>query len=320
MEIIMGSFNISCAVSNIDICCGDEVVAFLITPGKAIADSVIFQSNLYKMLTPFYLTGVYDDYGHFAPHKTDINEEVIKLWATLLNTNKEDLLNAVKRGLRDFNADNMSFSPVMWYVRKDVFDYCVARSSLDIEKFAGYANSIKEDLRTFIADNAKSMVPTELDFSYSTFRYNFLNLKTNTINKLQEKYEKIYDVPMTEMAILYIDHMGEGDGFNVKESVIRLLYNEATESMPIFTSLLFQTAEARALKRVMNALNIPIKPSMYAGQVPKFDVAASIYKKFAEIADEANKKELEKWNSWKYDSEEDDEMFGGIKEYGLTRE
>lgn len=90
----MGSFNTSCAVSQLPIGEKDEVVILLAVAAPGIARTKILYNDHFYKLIGLPMTGYYNDYGKYKLEETSRNREIWEIYNSFLcaNLKKEDFL------------------------------------------------------------------------------------------------------------------------------------------------------------------------------------------------------------------------------------
>lgn len=86
----MGSFNVTCALTNLPIEYGEEVkLTFLVeNTSKSLSASA-----LYKLFIPTFLDATYDDYGRFEFHDENVSNEVLKFFQDECMVGTPDVIN-----------------------------------------------------------------------------------------------------------------------------------------------------------------------------------------------------------------------------------
>lgn len=132
----MGSFNSSCSLSNLQIKCQDEIVAFYLEKKNPYKSYGIYPWDNYKIASGG-LTGIYNDYGKIELHKNDSNSFLLKL------------LESDYTSFSDFQDGLWSNSGnAMMFILKDVYDAAMQMNPLASDEVPFLIQAFDEHRKT----------------------------------------------------------------------------------------------------------------------------------------------------------------------------
>ncbi len=294
----MGSYNISCAVSNIDIRSRDEVVVYLI--GKHLEreglNRSMFVTDYMKLISPFYLTGVYSDSGEIEYFDTPQNKAVLEIFGKRFGKTSEEML--VELGEYDpiemtylfCGRDEWKYECTPFVIRKEVHDYIGECFAIDRLK----AHSFVEEVGFALQKEFTGEFAPPIHY----LRY------CDTHNKHSKKYERVAHVPDEESPWVHFGYSGgEGSAFSLKDDAEDFFKKLTLEPFECYRDLYFMLCQHFILERFMRAMNLVYKPNTYAGQSERFAIQTVVLSKFAEFAKiKADKKDAD-YKPWSDDAE-----------------
>lgn len=276
--------------------------------------SSIFSTEFYSLLTPFYVTGKYDDYGRIRLDKSDTNSEVIRIWAGLYP--KPEMIESFFADHFDnieykfLGQETWRYKVMPFFIRKDIFDYCIGRAGLDLAK----VNEIAAALRSDLLEIAENPYASKRDPA-SDMHYLLMCNEPKTIKKIKER---CYDDNLTraEALVARIEHVREGSLFLFQELTYTLFHLAAYDAnYKHFNKLFAQVMESHTLEDVVTTMNLIYRPNSYASQTNKNELLASMYQGFVAVANkdvEKQRKELEEYG--------EDQSYSIFEEFGFTKE
>jgi hypothetical protein len=130
----MGSFNTSCAVSQLPIGEKDEVVILLAVAAPGIDRTKILYNDHFHKLIGLPMTGYYNDYGKYKLEETTRNREIWEIYNRFLcaNLNKEDFL-----------LEEDMDKPESWTFTFDDVQDIIWNDGINIQ-YTGYDNEVYE--------------------------------------------------------------------------------------------------------------------------------------------------------------------------------
>ena len=296
----MGSFNTSCAVSQLPIGEKDEVVVMLAVSSPGIDRTKILYNDHFHRLVGLPMTAYYNDYGKYKLEETTRNKEIWEMYNKFLcsNLNKEDFLleeNMDKPDSWTFTFDDVQ--DIIWEdgISVNYTGYDGNLIQLPVTIYAVHKH-IYETLSsefTYYAGTVKTVDQIEEIRNHPHYDY-FVNHETfiaeyeakviaeNPEEETME--EKIWaEITMAQMVIefgraplpfyedVHLERHGIQRKFELKLEDY-LVYAEEIIGLSVFETNLRQ-------------LNIQVVPSITGGQSFNYNTHIAFHKSVAELAE-----------------------------------
>lgn len=325
----MGSFNAGCALSNIDIAYGEDIVMFLL--GQTVKDPRLEQDDdskyfnevetptfagaYFECLSTYFITGKYDDYGYILPDESQDNQDTFEAWTKLLN---RECTNEIKEKLCKLSHHNKIYKTDMFgkilsvkpmFIRKDVFDRILYRFDYNKERTIAYFDNVKQEIIDFYGGKS------DVEMLHHMFRK-----PVEVIPIGKELCERKYGDSFLpeELTFRNTEHTSSGtsglkgtSGLQIMKLFLELVKNKSSDD---FIRLMCQTTQTDIIANFIQSTNKTWMPHSYAGQENKKDILASVLRDFAAIAQKCLDEDKEEYY------EEDYEMNRNLKPHGFTKD
>lgn len=338
--------SIACAISKIDIQPGEEVVVFII--GRHLSrgtgevkhdtrsglEGYLFPNNLFKLLSPFHMTGKVEDYGQFEFDKTAQNDHTINVWAKVIGQSPEDALGLISdaSGIPNFKymfcgTDEWTYSCIPFAIRKDVFEYCMMRKKFDLEKTLAMGVKLQKSINSvaekhFASYNKMGYYKQDEQELVASFLRSRILQDSTVYKKIDKEHRKTYKSLSPEKdAVIWLDHTGgEGEAFVYRDQSVDFIIQSYHAKMPseLFQSAFAQICQGHLLRIFVRSMNMVFLPNAYSTQTPKYDIIASVLNGFAQIASKQFQKEKDEFYSWDYNKK--NKFKGALEDFGFTKE
>lgn len=303
----MGSFNTSCAISQLPIGMGDEVKLFFIVAHPAVDRNHLFPNHYYDIVG-LPLDVVYDDYGKYALVENDKNQ---KIWETLNRYFKESLVPVSSGGNRrepEVDPNNVTFDSIqdaIWegcaHVKYKFFDQPEQQLALAVypihaELYNEFSKSYKYWNGEINLEEKLQALENHPHYPYYVDHINFMENydedKLETVGegedeelteeaKIQMRVESAISLYNALKEFRQVPRIYEEIGLHIDANgIMKTVHFELDEYMTLAEDFI----RSHIFNCYLGKLNIQITPSLTSGQSYFYREHIAFHKKIASIA------------------------------------